>query len=90
MSLCPDLCLLAYHSTFNTLIMDLPLSSFVSHFFLPTCQFMVAVCDDFPIVTFVNENRPYFRGDRIDCRVLLLYSSSFVTLFNGLNIMNCG
>ena len=32
------MCLLAYRSTYNARIMDLPMSSFVSHFFLLTAQ----------------------------------------------------
>ena len=47
MSLRPETCLLAYRSMYNARIMDLPLSSFVSHFFFADstrCRFTVARC----------------------------------------------
>ena len=49
-SLQPDRCLLAYHSTYNTFFMDLPVSSFVSHSSLLTAKSvdLAVACDGFP------------------------------------------
>ena len=43
-------CLLAYHSTYIALFMDLPVSSFVSHLFLLTVKSidLAVACDGFP------------------------------------------
>ena len=70
----PETRLLAYHSTYNARIMDLPVSSFVCHLFLLTAR-GVDLLHGF---LFVNRNCPVVAGLIVEAFLLLFFICSAV------------